>query len=141
MGKYTEIKNKKMKQILNANPDFKVRAKNWVVSYNKRADMLTIGGSYTDGSYYVSLDDGVLMRVDLDNKILGFTIENAKFYLKRNPEYSLAFSYFVYPIRTRIVLPLMFISHLFVFHTVSRFNRMKNVLNLTDMFIGKALSR
>ncbi len=102
-----EMKNKQLiEEILNKNPDIRERMDSWSISYDKRADFLIFGESFTADSAYVLLSetDGIMVRVNSSNKILGFAIENTKMFIKNNPGESLALRYFVYPVRTKMYM-------------------------------------
>lgn len=110
----------------------------WTISYNKKSDMLSIGGVFPIESRYIALDDGVLLRVDKDYKVYGFSIENTKLFIKENPEIGFALSFVVYPIRSYFKLPFYFLMH----QTLKGFYAMRNIRamsSISDHIAGKAI--
>src|SRR3990167_2409544 len=57
---------------------FSGRGEDWNIYYNKKADMITMGANFPAGTFYYCVDDGAMIRIDENNKIYGFAIENAK---------------------------------------------------------------
>lgn len=65
----------------------RIAAEKWNISYDKRTDMVFMGATFLKGTFYVPINDtGFLVRVDKDYKIHGFAIENAKHFIKENPD-------------------------------------------------------
>lgn len=122
-----------LKEIMNANPDLDNRVINggWTVSYNRRADMVVMGERFPKGTYYIPVDDGVMVRIDSDKKIYGFAVENAKSFIKRNPRgVGLALSFVVYPLRSILfTLPILYITY--------QAARMKSILSVSDYFVAR----
>ena len=130
----------KLENIASANKDLKQRmqSEHWGVSYNRKADMLSIGTTFPENSHYVSVGDGVMLRIDQDNRVYGFSIENTKLFIKENPEIGFALSLIVYPVRSYLKLPVYFLAY----HSLRGFNAMKNMRamsSLSDHIAGKAL--
>ena len=132
-----EIKQK-LKEILSRNEDLRERLERdpWAISYNKRADMVLMGTAFPVGSFYYPVGGtGVMLRIDKNDKLYGFAIENAKSFIKQNPEMGIALSFIIYPIRSFFVkLPLYFIAY----HALKGFNTMKSILSVGDYVAGKA---
>jgi hypothetical protein len=84
--------------------------KSWDAFYDKKADTVTIGLDFPANTYLTYLDeDGFLLRVDSNNMIHSFVIENASKYKKIRKELSLPLSVIMYPTRTKyITLPILF---------------------------------
>ncbi|MCX6786371.1 MAG: hypothetical protein NTU85_00925 [Candidatus Kaiserbacteria bacterium] len=122
-----------LKEIMLANPnlDRRIKSDAWSVSYNRRADMVLMGESFPKGSFYVPVEDGVLVRIGKNKKIYGFAIENAKSFIKRNPRgVGLALSFIVYPIRSMLfTLPVLFITY--------QAARMRSILSVSDFFAAR----
>jgi hypothetical protein len=129
----------KLKEIVEANKDLKERISSdrWSISYNKDADMIIMGGVFPKGSFYHPVDDsGVLMRIDKNNRILGFAIEDTKYFIKQNPEMAFALNFVVHPYRTKyITIPALFIAY----QTKRSLNNMKSILSVSDYVAGKAV--
>ncbi|MEI6238310.1 MAG: hypothetical protein WCP15_02100 [bacterium] len=80
--------DRRLKEIINKNSELRERVEReaWSVNYNKKADMIIMGGDFpVNTSYYPVGDTGVMIRIDKDEKIYGFAIENVKFFMKKNP--------------------------------------------------------
>ena len=105
-----ELKTK-LKEVMSLNENLRerVESENWMISYNKKADMLLMGGVFPEGSFYLPIEDGVMLRVDENNKVWGFAIENTKHFIRNNPEVGFILSFIVYPVRTRIAAHLSFL--------------------------------
>jgi hypothetical protein len=88
--------------------NLKEKAGSWEFFYNKKTDMLFFGKEFPKGSFYINLDEGLMLRVDADYRLHGFVIENARNYIsnlkKTEPEMALMLSYFVTPRRATIKL-------------------------------------
>lgn len=95
----------KIKNILELNKNLEEEFLNWNISYNKRADLIIFGADFPPGSFYVNTLDGMMIRVDSNNKIHGFAIENAKSFIKKHKEF-LPLAYVIYPVRSRILFAL-----------------------------------
>ena len=124
-----------LKEILSSNRDLKERtaSESWEISYNKKADMLTMGAEFPKGSFYYPLEDtGVLLRIDKNKKIYGFAIENTKYFIKNNPDVGFVLSLFVYPIRSMFVT---FPYYFFVSKTMKGIREIKGILS--DYVAGK----
>jgi len=71
-----------IKTILKQNSDLDKRMaqENWVVNYDKKADVLTLGTKFpkNSGNVYINEKEGSIIRVGEDNKIYGFVFENYK---------------------------------------------------------------
>ncbi len=128
MEKSIKIQQKiKLMEILscNTNLEQRIKADNWVVNYRKEPDMLIIGAGFPDGTFYFNFDDsGLMIRIDKNNKIYGFAIENAKFFLERNSSIKPAFYPYVHPIKS-------FFLH-YANRTLGNLNQLKSILRLND---------
>lgn len=128
----------KMDEILKANTDLRERLdkdpSQWSISYNKKADMVIIGEQFPAGTFYFPVHDtGVMVRIDNNNKIYGFAIENAKYFMRKNPEMALPLSVVVNPIKFKLVtIPMFFVTY----HTL---NGVQSIITLTD-FVTRKLS-
>lgn len=133
-----EQDQKQLKAIVAANQDLKerVEAERWSISYNKDADMVLMGTKFPKNTFYYPVDDsGVLLRIDNNNKLYGYAIEDAKVRMKENPEISLALSFVIHPYRTRLItLPIFFLIH----QTARGINGMKSIFSVSDYVAGKA---
>ena len=93
---------KQLKSILEKNPDI-VRGDaplvRWSIKYLKDSDMIILGEKFPSGTFYLHIKDGVMVRIDKKEKIYGFAIENAKSFIKKNPEVGFVFYPNVYPLR------------------------------------------
>ncbi len=110
----TEITPKEeVKKIFSQNPDLKERMKHWSTAYNKGADMIASGEKYPVGSFYTSIGEGIMLRIDKNGRIYGFAIENVKDFIKQNPNpLGLSLSIYVYPVRSFLVtLPMLFFAY------------------------------
>ncbi|OGY54612.1 MAG: hypothetical protein A2951_03000 [Candidatus Buchananbacteria bacterium RIFCSPLOWO2_01_FULL_56_15] len=125
-------KKEEIEKILRANENLLERAKgeDWNIYYNKKADMITMGANFPAGTFYYCVDDGAMIRIDENNKIYGFAIENAKFYLKRHPEIALLF----YP----IVHPYRFFGLLLRYKFVRNVDKIGKILSFSNSIAGKA---
>lgn len=129
-----------LKEILDANTDLRKKLEgntlNWSISYDRRSDMVRMGGLYPKGTfYYPVLDTGVLIRVDKNNKIHGFAIENAKYYIKKHPEIAVVLSFVVYPYRSFFLMPIFRV----MYHTEKTLDSVKSILTISDFVHNKAL--
>lgn len=96
-----EIK-KQLKAIIERNSDLqqRIREGKWKVKYNKPSDMIIMGEAFPADSFYFYLNgSGVMIRIDSDNRIYGFAIEDAKYFIKNNPDIGWLFMPLVYPLR------------------------------------------
>ncbi len=107
-----EQKNKALQQILSVNSDLQKRSveEGWKVLYDKRTDMVTIGKEFPAGTFYYPVEDGFMLRVDKDNKIYGFAIENAKLFVEKHKEF-LPLSFVIYPYRSLFMLASFILIH------------------------------
>jgi hypothetical protein len=103
-------KKEQLLAIRDANSNLDDRMKSWDAFYDKKADTVTIGLDFPANTYLTYLDDdGFLLRVDSNNMIHSFVIENASKYKKIRKELSLPLSVIMYPTRTKyITLPILF---------------------------------
>ncbi|TRZ53454.1 hypothetical protein D4R99_00815 [bacterium] len=128
---------KKIKDIMLVNEDLRERSseESWSVQYNKKADILTIGTTFPVGSFYYNLSDtGVMLRIDSNNKIYGFAVENTKYFMKRNPEVGISLYPIVYPIRSRVLFPIFSL----VFSVKYGLSKIQSIGTLTDFVAGRA---
>ncbi|MFH1890381.1 MAG: hypothetical protein ABIJ91_02345 [Candidatus Kuenenbacteria bacterium] len=91
-----------LKNIIDNNPDIEKRMKieNWDIKYRKSSNMIIMGTQFPKDSFYFYVNgSGVMARIDKNNKIYGFAIENARFFIKKNPEIGWFFYPLVYPIK------------------------------------------
>lgn len=98
--------NIELKEILLANKNLEQRfkAENWQASYNKRTDMIIMGSEFPAETFYFPIEDtGLMLRIDSGGKIYGFAIENAKYFIKKNPEIGISLSFLVHPFTSQIV--------------------------------------
>ena len=124
----------KLKEILLVNENLRERLENdpWSISYNKKADMVLMGTKFPIGSFYYPVGGtGVMLRIDENNKLYGFAIENAKSFIKENPEMAIVLSFIVYPVRSFFILFL-------IYHTIKGVNNIKRILSMGDYVAGKA---
>ncbi|MBM3261403.1 hypothetical protein FJY93_03205 [Candidatus Kaiserbacteria bacterium] len=129
------INKEELKAILSANDNLPSEIRGWAVSYNKTADMFIAGRDFPLGSFYFSVDEGVMLRVDENKKIYGFAIENAKSFVKNNPQFALPFSIVMHPIRFYIfTLPTLFVFY----HVAIGIVKMRSILSISDYIAGKA---
>mgnify|MGYP001567441710 FL=1 len=127
----------KLKEILLVNENLRERLENdpWSISYNKKADMVLMGTKFPIGSFYYPVGGtGVMLRIDENNKLYGFAIENTKSFIKENPEMAIVLSLIVYPVRSFFILCLYF----FTYHAIKRFDNIKRILSIGDYVAGKA---
>jgi hypothetical protein len=97
------MRKDELKRILKKNEG--TQQKSLPVKYNRKADMIIIGGSFPEGSLYVSVEDtGMLIRINRDEMIIGYAIENAKCFIQKNPNLLMSIELvpLVYPIRAKI---------------------------------------
>lgn len=139
MDKNINKQSEELKAILECNQDLKERvsSEDWSISYNKKADMISMGTSFPEGTFYFPIEEtGALLRIDKNNKIYGFAIENAKQFAKENPELQFPLYFIMYPKRSLFIkLPLAFIAY----HTVKGIDNMtSNILAVSDYIAGKA---
>ena len=126
-----EIKQK-IKTIIEANPDLRELSQDWSMSYNKRADMVFMGANFPENTFYVPVDENMMIRVDKDNKIHGFAIENAKSFIKKHPEF-IPLHFVIYPYRSLfLVLPYYFV----LYQTIRGINRMKHAFSVSENYIA-----
>lgn len=122
-----------LRTILEANNLPEIMA-GWTPVYNKKADMFEAGTSFPEGSFYFPIDDtGVMLRIDNNNKIYGFAIENVKVFMRENPEFAFVLSSFVSPLKFR----LNYIVMLFTYRT--KLAKHAVIKNFADYFAGRAL--
>ena len=124
------IIKERLRAISEANGDLSERMKDWDISYNKKADMVTMGGTIPEGTYYIYADeDGAMIRVDEQNRIYGFAIENATYFKKKHPEVAFALNFVMYPTRTRfITIPFLAC----VYHTKLSIDKMRGIFAVAD---------
>ena len=71
-----------IKKILSKNPKLNERmiSENWGINYDKHSDVLIVGNKFPKGSesVYLNHKNGILIRVDENEKIYGFIIEDFK---------------------------------------------------------------
>ncbi len=133
--------NQTLERISASNKDLKQRMnqENWSVSYNKKTDMLSIGGVFSDNSSYVPLGDGTLIRIDANHRICGFSVENTKLFMAENPDLGFALSFYVYPVRSYLQLPFYFL----LYHTTKgfsdAFSKMRVMTSLSDHVAGRTM--
>jgi len=76
------ISKQNKKEISDKNRDLKERMikETWKVTYDKEADILTMGGKFPKDSGNIYIDEklGSMIRVGEDKRIYGFIIENYK---------------------------------------------------------------
>ncbi|MDB5239285.1 MAG: hypothetical protein JWO00_620 [Candidatus Parcubacteria bacterium] len=104
------MKKEDLKRIIAKNdPNLHERAREegWKIRYNKRSDMLLIGNKFPKGSFYTYvLDTGFMLRIDKNETIHGYAIENAKYFIRQNAEIGFVLYPFVYPIRAKILFAI-----------------------------------
>jgi len=128
-------KTEELRDIVATNPDLKERivAERWSISYNKRADFVLMGGNFPEGSFYYPIDDsGLMLRIDKDNKLYGFAVENAKRFATEFPELKFALQLAMHPVRTKyFIFPAMFL----VYHMVIGIDA---IVSVSNYVAGKA---
>jgi len=93
--------NKQMRTIWEANAELKEQSLGWKLSYNKMNDTVFFGEDCPEGTFYVNAGDGMMVRVDANNRIYGFAIENATHFIQRNSEFA-PLVLVMHPIKSRI---------------------------------------
>lgn len=119
-----------LKKIFAVNNDMhrRIEEENWDVKYNKESDFLIMGTKFPENSFYFYVNgSGVMIRVDGNNKIYGFAIENTKKFIKNNAEIGWLF----YP----IVHPIKFFWMYLLWRGI---DRMKRITAVTDYIAGEA---
>jgi len=127
-----------LEKIVAANGDLRerIQKESWTISYNRSADMISMGGNFPKSTFYFSLKDSrVMVRIDKNYRIYGFAIENAKAFIKENPQEGVLLSFIVYPIRSfAIKLPLYFLAY----QTTKGVETMKSIFSISDYVAGRA---
>lgn len=125
--------DKKLKSILDSNHDLHQRMydEEWSVKYRKSSDMLVMGAAFPEGSFYHYVNGtGVMVRVDENQKIYGFAIENIKSFIKENPEVGFMF----YP----IVYPYRFLFRILIYRIWRNIDELKKISAVSDYIAGRA---
>ena len=127
-----------LEKIISVNRDLRERVKkeDWSISYNRKADMLLMGGIFPTETFYFPLNDSrVMVRIDKDYKIYGYAIENAKAFIRENPEEGLILSFIVYPVRSLLFkLPLYFLAY----QTAKGIESMRAIWSISNYVAGRA---
>ncbi|HEC32943.1 MAG TPA: hypothetical protein ENI63_01630 [Candidatus Kaiserbacteria bacterium] len=129
-----KLKEEEKKELLiifekNDNLHQRMMRENWNIKYNKGSDMILMGVPFIEGTFYRSVGNtGMMIRLDKDDKIHGFAIENAKFFLRENQEF-IGLYPLVYPLRTKAMFAVFSFASF-----IRNMNPMKNLLT-TEVFI------
>ena len=103
----------KLKEIYEKNKDLfdNLPSAGWKVTYNKESDMMFLGEKSPAGSFYVPVGDTrMLLRVDQDYKLYGLAIENTKFFVRDNPQFTYAFLPYMRPRLSVLIKLLAFVE-------------------------------
>lgn len=128
-----------LEKMVSVNGDLQERmqAERWTISYDRRADMIRMGGKFPKGTFYLPLGGTrVMVRIDKNHKIYGYAIENAKAFIKENPEEGFLLSFVVYPIRSFLFkLPY----RILMYHTIRGIRGgMEGMISISNYVAGKA---
>ncbi len=95
-----------LEKLMATNADLieRMEAEDWDISYDKRADMLYVHGTIPKESMYHYVgNEGFMVRINQDEKIFGFAVENYRAFASRHTDVKWIFMQVTDPVLYHIV--------------------------------------